>query len=374
LFTPSTQTQAAEATLTLTGKPEIVYNSSTDACEPIDVPDINPRAYRDASGNVVLFALHFVNRVLRGPDLAHVKIDCHVVLDSPLDPEPSHYADRNYIAATWTEDGRNVSALVHHEYHADQHGRCRVTESLGCWYNTILAFRSQDAGLNFMKVQPPVVAAAPFRQEVEQGRHRGFFAPSNIVSDGTYEYFFAATTGWSGQDFGPCLFRSATPWDSGSWRVFDGKSFSIRYKDPYEEKQVSIQSCRPIQPFVFPVGAVVRERKSGLWIAVLQAARNESTFPVDGFYYVSATDLLHWSSPKLLLAGKTLYSDLCKAGASIIAYPSLLDETSQRRNFDDVGDVAYLYFTLITVEKCQTRERLLVREKISIEIKPHKQP
>ncbi len=362
------EASAADAALTLLGKPEIIFDSARDGCESIDMPDINPRAFRDANGNVVFFGLHLVNRVLRGKDLSHLAIDCHVVLASGLDPDPAHYNDRNYITATWTADGRDVAALVHHEYHADAHGRCAAKTVLGCWYNTILAYRSTNGGEDFVKATPLVVAAAPFRQDVGQGRHRGFFNPSNIFSDGTYAYFFAATTGWDGQESGACLFRSADPQDSGAWRAYDGQDFTIRYSDPYRTDATAVKPCAPIAPFAFPVGAVVRLRNSRLWIAVFQAARNEGAFPVDGFYYATATDLTHWSAPRLLRAGKTLFSDLCTAGNAVIAYPSVLDNDAQGRNFDNVGQDAYLYFTVIKVDACATGNRLLMRQKLSIAV------
>jgi hypothetical protein len=358
--------RAADATLALVGEPQILFDAARDGCDAIDMPDINARAFRDANGDIVFFGLHLTNRVLRGKDLSHLAIDCHVVLGSGFDPDPAHYNDRNFITATWTADGRDIAALVHHEYHADTHGRCAVKTSLGCWYNTILAYRSSDGGADFVKATPLVVAAAPFTQDVGQGRHRGFFNPSNIFSDGTYEYFFAATTGWDGQDFGACLFRSAHPQDSGSWRAYDGRNFAIRYSDPYGAGATPVAPCMPIAPFIFPVGAVVRVQNSGLWIAVFQAARNEGVFPVDGFYYATATDLRHWSAPRLLRAGKTLYSDLCSAGGGVIAYPSLLDDKAQGRNFDNVGDDAYLYFAVIKVDNCTTGNRLLMRQKVLI--------
>ena len=242
--------------VTLSGRPVVVYSSARDACAPVDVPDINPRAFRDADGHVRMFALHFVNRALRGPDLTHLKIDCDVALESPMDPDPSHYADRNYVAATWTRDGREVSALVHHEYHADDHGRCGGGEGLRCWYNTILAYRSRDGGGSFARTAPSVVAAAPFRQDVDQTRHRGFFNPSNIVADGGYQYVFASTTGWSGQAFGNCLFRTSDPAKPALWRAFDGTGFTIRYDDPYR-RDAQPRPCATIAP------TEVSERSNG---------------------------------------------------------------------------------------------------------------
>jgi hypothetical protein len=168
------------------------------------------------------------------------------------------------------------------------------------------------------------------------------------------------------QAFGACLFRSNKPADPASWRAFDGRAFSIGYSDPYTTKAAAPKACKPIDPFVFPVGAVVHDRKTGLWIAVFQSARNQASFPVDGFYYATSRDLLHWSSARLLVAGKTLFSDVCTAGPSVIAYPSVLDPHAKGRNFDDVGDDAYLYYTLIKVDHCETGQRLLVREKLAI--------
>lgn len=355
---------ADDLTVAITGKASIVYDTARDGCDPDDFPDINPRAFRDASGQIVMYALHFENRPLRGPDFAHLKIDCHVSLASPLDADPARYADRNFVAATWTADGRVVSALVHHEYHADDFRRCRVSGDLACWYNTILAYRSSDGGLDFAKAQPPVVAAPPFRQDVEQGRHRGFFNPSNIVTDGHHVYALISTTGWSGQPFGNCLFRTNDPARPGSWRAYDGRSFSIRYEDPYKATPHP-KVCQTIGPFMFPVGSIVRHRASDRWIALFQASAG-GAFPLDGFYYATSGDLLHWSDPRILLAGKTLYGDLCKAGPSIINYPAMLDPRSSGRNFDEVGDRPDLFLTTMQVDDCHTGARMLVREGLKI--------
>ena len=356
---------AQDLTVEITGRPSIVFNSATDGCDPNDVPDLNARAYRDASGAIVMYALHDVNRPLRGPDFAHLKIDCHVALGSPGNADPAQYADRNFIAATWTRDGRDVGALVHHEYHADQFGRCSVSGDLGCWYNTILAYRSTDGGRDFTRSSAPVVAAAPFRQDVEQGRHRGFFNPSNIFADGSSIYTLISTTGWTGQPYGNCIFRSDDPLTAGSWRAFDGKNFSIRYQDPYKVDVAHAKPCMTITPSPFPIGSIVRHRASRSWIVLFQASSG-GAFALDGFYYATSHDMLHWSAPHILLAGKTLYGDLCKAGPAIINYPAMIDPVSSSRNFDEVGDHPDIFFTRMDVADCQTGTRLLVREGLTI--------
>jgi hypothetical protein len=240
-----------------------------------------------------------------------------------------------------------------------------VNDALGCWYNAILAYRSSDSGETFTRSKPLVVAAAPFTQDVGQGRHRGFFNPSNIFSDGHYEYFFAATTGWDGQPFGACLFRSATPLDSGSWRAYDGHSFDVHYVDPYRQSAAGTKPCARIEPFRFPVGAVVRDRKNNIWIAVFEARSNADVIPIDGIYYATARDLLHWSLPHLLRAGPTLASDLC-ATNNVVSYPSILADDAVGRNFDNFGSDPFLYFTVIATDNCRTGTRLLMRQRLEV--------
>jgi hypothetical protein len=363
----------SELRVSIEGSPELVYDPKRDACTPSDIPDVNARAVRTADGSVMLTALHFINRALRGPDLDQLKIDCNVVLSSAQSPDPAAYDGRRFITSLWTNDGKNVAALVHNEYHAEHFpGRCLYTDDLPCWYNTVLAFRSANGGESFTKSRPLVLAAAPFRQDVGQGRHRGFFNPSNIFSDGRHTYAFIATTGWNAQPAGTCLFRNADPLNSAGWRAFDGTAFSIRYDDPYSGRSFAPSACAPIGPFGFPVGAVVRHRPSGLFLAIWAAPKNEQERPVDGFYVASSRNLIDWTSPRLLVAGKTMMSPACgpdgRGGdGSVIAYPSLLDAEATGRNFDNVGDEAWLYYTAIKVEGCTPgAARVLLRRKIAV--------
>ena len=360
------------AALTLVGAPEIVFDAKRDQCDGDDVADTNARAFRDAEGQIVILTLHTLNRALRGPDFDRLKIVCPSPLPSRRDADPARYDDASWITATWTDDGRRVQALIHHEFQANTHpGRCRFKAYLACWYNTVVAARSEDGGRTFARASPPaVVAAAPFRQDAEQGRHRGFFNPSNIVADGTARYMMTSTTGWTGQDAGPCLFRTLTPDDPTSWRAFDGQAFSIRYDDPYRASTLP-KPCRVIQPFPAPVGGIVRHRATRAWIAVFQAAKDGKLFPEPGFYATSSRDLLVWDKPRLLLAGSTLYDDPCGANGRLIAYPTLIDRTATGRNFDDVGDTAELYYAALKVEGCTvTSERNLERRRVAIRVFP----
>lgn len=360
------------AAVTVVGPETVVFTPKRDACDGDDVPDTNARAFRTADGGIALFAMHTLNRALRGPDFDRLKLDCRPPLRSGGSADPAAYDDASWITATWTEDGRTVDALVHHEFQANTHpGLCPAGVYLACWYNTILGVRSSDGGLTFRRFSPPaVVAAAPFRQEVGQGRHRGFFNPSNIVGDGSARYFLTSTTGWAGQSSGPCLFRTTTPGDPSSWRAFDGRAFTIRYADPYRGEPKP-PPCLSVRPFPAPVGSVVRHRPTGAWLAVFQAKADGRDFPEPGFYATSSRDLLAWDKPRLVLAGHTLYDDPCAAKGRLIAYPSLIDPEAAGRNFDDAGNAADLYFTTLKVEGCTvTSERDLVRRRVSVTVWP----
>lgn len=354
------------------GRAEKIFDTATDRCGEADLPDVNPRAYRTPDGRVSLFALQFVARALRGPDLDHLKIDCHVALDSQENADPATYDGRRYITSTWTRDGVRVAALVHDEYHADVHpGRCKVEDSLGCWWNSVLSFRSTDSGENFTPSDPLVVAATPFRQDVEQGRHRGFFNPSNMFAHGAYVYAFVSTTGWSGQDAGACLIRNRDPMDSEGWRGWDGKAFTVRWRDPYGAGAGPQKACAPLQPFGYPVGAVVRYRPTGDFLAVWEAPRVPGRFPTMGFYYATSRDLLAWSQPALLAATATAHAPCGDDGANrdgwINSYPSLLDSKAEGRNFDDVGAEAWIYFAHIKNVGCvPAGQRFLMRQRVSI--------
>jgi hypothetical protein len=353
--------------VTVIGAPSVVFSPERDACDGDDVPDANARAFRDAGGGVVVFAMHTKNRALRGRTFDGLKLDCRPPLESVGNPDPGAYDDASWITATWTDDGRRINALVHHEYHADRHGTCRVRDLLGCWYNTVLSASSVDEGRTFQRRAPPaVVAAAPFPHTVGQGRHRGFFNPSNIFSDGRYRYFMTSSTGWDGQPFGPCLFRTATPENGDTWRALGEQGFTIRYEDPYRSK-AKPAPCRVLSPFPAPVGAVVRHRGSGGWLAVFQAKADGGRFARSGFYVTTSRDLVEWDVPRLILEGHTLYDDPCGSGGTLINYPSLIDPDAKGRNFDDVGDEAELFFTRLRVDGCTvTSDRELLKRRVRI--------
>src|SRR5690606_10079715 len=104
---------APRAVVTPVSPPQTIWTRA-DACDGDDIPDAPARAFRDAVGGIVMFGMHHVNRALRGPDFDSLRLDCAVILASGHRGDPALYDDYSWIAATWTEDGRHATALVHH--------------------------------------------------------------------------------------------------------------------------------------------------------------------------------------------------------------------------------------------------------------------
>lgn len=353
--------------------PEIVlFDPVKQGCDAGDIPDMPLRAYRDADGKVTAFALHYENRRLSGPSVEMLSLECPVVFRASRKGDPRQYDDRAWLAATYTEDGTRVFGLVHHEFQADAHkGRCTFPEYIQCWWNSVLAVSSRDGGRNFARQSPVVMAASPAPSEIGQGRHRGFFNPSNIVKQNGAYFTLIATTGWQGQPSGVCLFRNQDLEKSGGWRAHDGKSFAAQFPDPYGSDRPRAQICQSVGPFPAPVGSVTRHRGSGLWVAIYQAKAGMpdgagGSYAVSGFYTATSRDLLRWSAPILALETPTLYDNPC--GARVLrSYPALIDSAAQTRNFEDMGDVALLTFAEKRVEGCRiTHERKLLARKVRI--------
>jgi hypothetical protein len=364
-------------TIDLTGRAEPVFTVSQNPCPGFTQPDIHARAFRDATGQTQMFALDQSNQPFRGLSPGQLTLDCHSSLTSGENADPATFDGRRYIGSTWTRDGVHVAALVHDEYHADAHpGRCTSQDGLACWYNSIIAMRSDDSGTTFSPASPLVVAAAPFRQDVDQVRHRGFFNPSNMFAGPGGVYVFTSTTGWAGQSPGACLLRNPDPLNSAGWRGWDGHAFSAHWSNPYATDHPVATPCQPVVPFGLPVADVVRHRPSGLYLAIWEQPKTDLTppfgdFPVSGFYLATSKNLTEWSEPRLFLPTQTEHQPCGPHGegknGAILAYPSLLDEDATGRNFDNVGDTAWLYVARIGMDECTPgARRTLLRQKVTI--------
>ena len=370
LATPGKAVCGTDVSVRLAGEEEVVFRWATDRCNDNDIPDAPARAFRDYRGSIDLVATHYDNRLFKVVDGKPKRLDCRIILDSPDDPDPARYRDHRWIAATWTDDGKTIYALVHHEYQGHRHaGACAFKEYIACWYNSITYARSDDGGVTFLQSDPPdVVATAPFQQQVGQGRHRGFFSPTNIIKRGRYWYALIYTTGWEGQRPGMCVFRTSDIAQPALWRAWNGADFERQFEDPYltSGSPDNTASCSPVTGNWF--GSVQRIDGSDLAIAVFLHATGVGEARSWQLAYSVSRDLLAWSAPVDLKSMAYFGSHDCKDVARY-GYPSLVDMTQAAPNFDAVGGTAELFLTRFNVSGCRNSfDRDLVRYKIKIDL------
>lgn len=350
------------------GADQVIFEGPKQGCDGNDIPDAPLRAYRLADGRIAAFGLHYDNRRLTGTSLASLKIECPVVFRGTGDADPAKLDDRIWIVAVHTEDGRRIEALGHAEYHAESHpGRCAYKDQLKCRWVSVIGLRSADGGAHFERVGP--VAVPGLKAEDEVGRHRGFFNPTNIITHKGAQHFMVAQTGWTGQPYGVCLFRR----EGGGWRAWDGQGFNTRFPSPYDPAFKPQGACKPLGPFLLVPGSITRHQASGLWLALFPGTKGSSdmrggALPASGFYLAASRDLITWSDPTLVMETPLLGESPCGL-PSVAAYPSLIDERAEGRNFDTVGDVASLSFTRITAKGCDLiHERRIVLKRVRITV------
>jgi hypothetical protein len=225
--------------LQVMGEAELVYDWSSQRCSSGTIPDLPVRAFRDARGQVQLILSHTEPVRMVGPDLDQLQMDCKVIHGSSHDPDPASFSDNEWIASTYTQDGETVYALVHDEYHGQEHpGQCPSGEYFNCWYNAVTLFISTDGGASYRPAaEPPghLVASWPL-EYIPDGGIYGMFSPSNIIQglDGAY-YTFLKTQSFSDRRQSVCLMRTADLSDPSAWRFWDGSGFVGRFVDPYRE-------------------------------------------------------------------------------------------------------------------------------------------
>jgi hypothetical protein len=177
----------------LSAFPAPVFDTRTDSCEPVDVPDANSRAFRDDRNRVHLVSTHYVAHAMVGDSLDTVARACRVLYRSPEDPDPSHFSGRNWLMSFFSIDGRRIAALVHSEYEAwTVPGTCAAPKAdwparANCWWNTVTFALSTNGGDTFTTPKPPgdLVASLPYPYvKGNQAGAYGYATPTNILHVG----------------------------------------------------------------------------------------------------------------------------------------------------------------------------------------------
>ncbi len=351
---------------------ETVYDHGNQACEAWDVPDAPARAWKAADGSVRLLAAHTRARTLSGPSLNAVRHDCRVVFQSGKRDDPSRYDDVGWLTSPYTLDGNTIYGLVHNEYHGHKRrDLCPAGDYMACWWNALTLTVSKDGGASFGPAQ--YLAGIPYKFRGDLGRRAGLFAPSNIVERDGWYYAMAFAEGIGEQKRGVCLMRTRDLGDPKAWRAWDGRDFTVRFINPYTdgEKNAGAHACAPLPPnrLPFTVTSLVRHTGTGLYVAAMVGNRSErkGAEPVSGVWTSTSPDLVTWSPPRLALPVPLLTDKACGIRESYY-YPAILDPNARTRNFEDVGNTAYLYLTRLAQKGCKpTQDRDLVRIMIRLD-------
>ena len=365
-----------EVRATVAGPREIVFDWTTDRCDPEDIPDIGAKAIRDAAGRVHLYASHYVTRRSSGPTLNDVRHECAVVMGSRDDPRPSAYADKEWLGSVYTADGTTVHGLVHIEYQGHRHpGMCASGSYERCWHNAIGHAVSSDGGATFHAAPSPLhlVAAIPFPYAPDAGPV-GMMDPNAIVRHPRDGFYYATVRQLPGPQFssfrGTCLMRTRDLADPRSWRAWNGASWSTAFADPYRTtiSDPSRHVCQPLFTGGFDLMGQSLTWNTYLERFVMVGSGNDGTS--GGIYFSTSTNLLHWTAPKPILPVEFTYTHAC-GDPDPVAYPSLLDPDSPSRSFDVGGRRGYVYFTQFNYSACRmTLDRDLVRVPVEFTKRP----
>jgi hypothetical protein len=343
--------------VTVTGEPEMVFDWSTDACEPENIPDIAANAYRDADGNAQLTIGHYVTYRMIGPELDDVTIDCSAPqLRSSYDDDPSQFNDSEWIGSTYTPDGRTVYAIVHNEYRGDTHGsarpdQCPSGQRLPCLDTSFTLAVSEDGGTTFNDAAAApdhLIATLPYEYR-DDTVPSGIRQPSNIIEgpDGFF-YLFGNVSDQPDEKQWICAMRTEDLADPSSWRYWDGSAFTGVWSNPYLTDTSESDKCAPLAEDQLSGSlneGIVYDEKMEKFIMIGVSFHPFFSSPRWGVYYTTSTDLVNWSTRELLIELPVGSSVADEETEVIYAYPSLLDPSSSSLNFDRSDGALYLYMS-----------------------------
>lgn len=364
----SVSTYAVELTLKLKEEmAEILYEQNISNCPNKPSPDGPFRAIRHSDGSVIGYLpgkFSFSAEVSSG---GAIDVNCRPVMKGDHISDPDAHNDRVWLASAWIDDDDSIHALGHNEYHAHSHPtKCRFSSYLECWYNTITHYRwdtnSKTFALN--KDNKPVISPY-FDQSEYQGRHRGFFNPTNVISSGDYYYFLIETTGGGKQPRGVCIFRrnkDDPPWD---WKALtlDGSFSRLTLRlDP----SLPTAICKTIANLQGPITSIFHDPTSDKFVSIFVGRTEETKESV--ILYAVSKDLFNWEKPRILSRLPLMWSKSC-SDEYRFAYPSVIDYTSSSRNLDSIASAPFLYLTRFHVENCRLSEtRDLIRLPLHLNI------
>lgn len=338
---------ATAAEVTLAGPSQVLFDQREDRCPEPDGPDAPAIAFRNAQGEMVLFATSFRNRAFVGPSLAELRRDCRPRFQAARRPEPGMLDDRTWLHAVHTLDGVNVFALGSAGFMPSRHAglACGAgTARTDCWYNGIVALRSEDGGVSFRNDAPPprhALLAPPAAYDPSVRHPAGFITATNLVPWRGHVHTVVRRRGEPLDASATCVFRAARD-DLSRWEMWDGSAFvAATVREAGGWRNLDTRCAGVGSPPLRPARGLVLHEASQTFVAVYE----DRTPAGEGVFYRTSRDLVSWAPARLLLPAKLRSS----AGPDepYIGYPSIIDETSADRNFGTAGPRPALLHTRI---------------------------
>ena len=349
------------------GAEEKVFVDVYDHCVTLDLPDVYAHPIRAQEGIMLVSGNAPDNYFMFGKDFNSLKRSCVPVLSSGDKWPVEDFDHQEWITSVYSEDGINIHALVHNEYHDPYSTKCKpgITDpSNPCWYNFISYAKSTDGGRTFTQPTSPnhLVAMLPFKWNPEVARRgapppHGYFEPSNIVKHNGYYYcmMFGIISNTDQSKRGTCIMRTNDLSSPGSWKIWDGKGFNIPLVNPYINPP---SDSSEFLPALVSYNTIADLRGSLTWNSYLNQFMliGTGSHMVNGvlscgFFLSLSDDMLNWSQPQLIRETILGWSPCNRqtpdqAARNIIqeAYPSLIDHDSPDISFTIVDSTAYIYF------------------------------
>jgi hypothetical protein len=355
------------------GAEQLIVSPQKASCKIELLADSPLRLMHRADGTVLGFATHYTNWPLVGSSPASLRPECVSTVHGAENPDPAVNDDHYWIQALSTNDGKNITALASHEYMGSRHpGMCDAKptqiQPFPCWFSSIIQLRSEDSGKTFFPdithrtVATPQIAFTP-----HDPQRVGFLTTSNIVHDGDWNYVLIYIDGYGEQKTGTCVFRSRANEKTPNWLAWNGSGYTVSLQKvglPATQIKGKISVCEPVNLGNLNRG-LVKHRKTNTWIAEGFSRDTLGVSKDSGVFYATSTDLIHWSTQKLLAK---LQIDFVSPNCpnAVYKYPSLLDENAPGLIYDTVGDKAYLYLVRVNISACKPTSRDIVRFPITI--------
>lgn len=306
-----------------------VVRPVTARCDADDIPDLTPRAFRDADGKVNLISSHFVTRRMVGTTLNNVTLDCRPVYRSVENTAFNDFRYREWMASPYTLDGRNIFALIHNEWYPGVAGLpgCIPGPSVTEWVNAITLVESNDKGVNYRHRDDYVVVRPPaWLWDCEPGTPiiYGAFAPSNVIKMG--EHFYALyqserDPAWVLPPAATCLMRTSNLALGSAWEIWTANGW----------KPEDTAVPKPLTGIGKIHESVTFNKHLNKYVLI-----GMDWSPQHAVYVSVSRNVMDWERPVMMKPAPDDNSDFI--------YPAFLDPTDTSRNFENTGQTPYMYW------------------------------